>query len=84
MKKQRIMIAMLIGTMAFSGMMTGCGTTASNTQSSAETEDGNSADTTEGTESLLDTSDMFTKRDLDASYDESACTVLTLDDENSS
>lgn len=84
MKKRRIMIAILIGTMAFSGMMTGCGITASNTQFSAEEKDGNSADTTAGTESLLDTSDMFTKRDLDASYDESECTVITLDDENSS
>lgn len=84
MKKRRIMIAILIGTMAFSGMMTGCGITASNTQFSAEEKDGNSADTTAGTESLLDTSDMFTKRDLDASYDESECTAITLDDENSS
>lgn len=84
MKKRRIMIAILIGTMAFSGMMTGCGITASNTQFSAEEKDGNSADTTAGTESLLDTSDIFTKRDLDASYDESECTAITLDDENSS
>lgn len=84
MKKRRIMIAMLIGTMAFSGMMTGCGTTASNTQSSAEAESGDSADSAQATASLLDTSDMFTKRDLDASYDESECTTITLDDENSS
>ena len=84
MKKRRIMIAILIGTMAFFGMMTGCGTTASNTQSSAEAESGDSADSTQGKASLLDTSDMFTKRDLDASYDESECTAITLDDENSS
>lgn len=84
MKKRRIMIAILIGTMAFSGMMTGCGTTAFNTQSSAEAESGDSADSTQGKASLLDTSDMFTKRDLDASYDESECTAITLDDENSS
>lgn len=84
MKKRRIMIAMLIGTMAFSGMMTGCGTTASNTQSSAEAESVDFADSTQGKASLLDTSDMFTKRDLDASYDESECTAITLDDENSS
>lgn len=84
MKKRRIMIAILIGTMAFFGMMTGCGTTASNTQSSAEAESGDSADSTQGKASLLDTSDMFTKRDLDASYDESECTIITLDDENSS
>ncbi len=78
------MIAMLIGTMAFSGIMTGCGTSTSNTQSSAEAESGDSADSTQGTASLLDTSDMFTKRDLDVSYDESECTTITLDDENSS
>lgn len=84
MKKRRIMIAILIGTMAFFGMMTGCGTTASNTQSSAEAESGDSADSTQGKASLLDISDMFTKRDLDASYDESECTIITLDDENSS
>lgn len=84
MKKRRIMIAILIGTMAFFGMMTGCGTTAFNTQSSAEAESGDSADSTQGKASLLDTSDMFTKRDLDASYDESECTAITLDDENSS
>ena len=84
MKKRRIMIAMLIGTMVFSGMMTGCGTTASNTQSSAEAESGDSADSTQEKASLLDTNDMFTKRDLDASYDKSECTTITLDDENSS
>ena len=84
MKKRRIMIAMLIGTMALSGIMTGCGTNTSNTQSSAEAESGDSADSTQGKISLLDTSDMFTKRDLDASYDESECTAITLDDENSS
>ncbi len=84
MKKRRIMIAMLIGTMAFSGIMTGCGTNTSNTQSSAEAESGDSADSTQGIVSLLDTSDMFTKRDLDVSYDESECTAITLDDENSS
>ena len=84
MKKRRIMIAMLIGTMALSSIMTGCGTNTSNTQSSAEAESGDSADSTQGKISLLDTSDMFTKRDLDASYDESECTAITLDDENSS
>ena len=84
MKKRRIMIAMLIGTMALSSIMTGCGTNTSNTQSSAEAESGDSADSTQGKISLLDTSDMFTKRDLDASYDESECTAITLDNENSS
>ena len=53
MKKRRIMIAILIGTMAFFGMMTGCGTTASNTQSSAEAESGDSADSTQGKASFL-------------------------------
>ncbi|WP_296118118.1 carbohydrate-binding domain-containing protein [uncultured Eubacterium sp.] len=84
MKKRRIMIAMLIGTMALSGIMAGCGTNTSNTQSSAEAESGDSADSTQGKISLLDTSDMFTKRDLDAFYDESECTAITLDNENSS
>ena len=86
MKKRRIMIAMLIGTMAFSGIMTSCGTNTSNTQSSAEAESGTSTDSTsaQATDNLLDTSDMFTKRDLDASYDESECTAIMLDDENSS
>jgi len=84
MKKRGIMIAMLIGTMALSSIMTGCGTNTSNTQSSAEAENGDSADSTQRKISLLDTSDMFTKRDLDASYDESECTAITLEDENSS
>ncbi|WP_294784526.1 carbohydrate-binding domain-containing protein [uncultured Eubacterium sp.] len=84
MKKRGIMIAMLIGTMALSSIMAGCGTNTSNTQFSAEAESGDSADSTQRKISLLDTSDMFTKRDLDASYDESECTAITLEDENSS
>ena len=60
---------MLIGIIVLSGIITGC-----EVKTNSKTD----------TESLLATGDLFTRRDMDASYESSESICITLDDENSS
>ena len=75
MKKNKTLLTLTALTLALLLALCGCG---SSTESSSKS--GNAAGA--ATSLSLDTSDMFTSRDLETDYDESTATKLTLSDEN--
>ncbi|MCD8098744.1 MAG: carbohydrate-binding domain-containing protein [Lachnospiraceae bacterium] len=79
--KRKEMLALLL---ALTMVLGGCGASGSATESgSAGTEE--SADASEAvTATVVDTSDMFTDRDIDWSYDEEDCAHIELDGDSAS